>query len=369
MDQEKISFSKTFTFAGTTIAYGIGAGFATAQEIMQYFVAYGWRFLFVVTISISILIYANYHYIKAGAEGRVERSNQIFSYFCGKKIGVFYGFFATIFCFLTYLLMCGGASSILNQAFGVPQNLGAVLFCAIVVTVVLSGLNGIVRIMGKFGPFIILLILFIGISTLFRDGGNIASGVAKVENGSVELIAVGSNIFSASLSYAGFIILAFAIFMTELGRKNGSKNVIPGMCIGSLASGFTLIIMSLALFSNITEVAGTSIPSLILAEKISPLFAQIFSFVIFIGACTSSMPLLWTASSLFPKRKDKTSPFVVLALGIGGMLISCLFSYPALVNAIYGYCGYIGIFLLVFLIATPLRARWRAARAKAQPSE
>ena len=40
--QEKISFSRVLIIGGACIALLIGSGFATGQEIMQYFVAYGY---------------------------------------------------------------------------------------------------------------------------------------------------------------------------------------------------------------------------------------------------------------------------------------------------------------------------------------
>ena len=39
--QEKVSFKRVISFGGAFIALIIGSGFATGQELMQYFSAYG----------------------------------------------------------------------------------------------------------------------------------------------------------------------------------------------------------------------------------------------------------------------------------------------------------------------------------------
>lgn len=41
MEKQKMNVKQIIIYAGAFIAFLVGSGFATGQEIMQYFVAYG----------------------------------------------------------------------------------------------------------------------------------------------------------------------------------------------------------------------------------------------------------------------------------------------------------------------------------------
>lgn len=42
MEKQIVSKSKVISFAGAFIAFLIGSGFATGQEVLQYFTSYGY---------------------------------------------------------------------------------------------------------------------------------------------------------------------------------------------------------------------------------------------------------------------------------------------------------------------------------------
>lgn len=337
-----------FAFAGTTIAFFIGSGFATAQEILQYFAAYGAEFMIVVAVSMIIFTYTNLSFIHAGTVCKKEES--VYHYYCGKYIGIFYNIFSIIFIFLSYVVMCGGAGATFAQQFSKPAWMGVVLLAGLMIFTVVFGLNGLVNVLGKLGPVIIAFIMLIGIWTVIRDAGKIIDGMALIQNGTVKVIRVGNSSFSSALSYAGFVMLWFCTFMSELGANNDPKEVRSGMLIGSFAIGLTLSVVSLALLANIQTVAESEIPSVVLAGMISPAFAAIFSVITLCGTYTAGVPLLWSAASrYFPDGSGEFRTAVVV-LGLSGAFIALFLPYRKLVNLVYGINGYVGIALILFML-------------------
>ena len=53
---EKVSISNVVKFAGAFIAFLIGSGFATGQEILQYFTAYGLKGLLTALVMVLLFI-------------------------------------------------------------------------------------------------------------------------------------------------------------------------------------------------------------------------------------------------------------------------------------------------------------------------
>ena len=199
--------STVITLGGSIIAFFLGSGFATAQEIVQYFVAYGGLFLSVVLLALLIFGYTNYSFLVAGASGELEHSSQIFRYYSGPVLGRFFDAFTTILCFLSFVVMLGGTNAMLHQQYGAPLGLGALILAALIVITVASGLNGMLSALGKLGPIIIGLVMFIAICTLLQDWDLAAAGAAEVDSGQVQLMSVGGNPFLSALSYSGFVML------------------------------------------------------------------------------------------------------------------------------------------------------------------
>ena len=350
------------TLAGSIIAFFLGSGFATAQEIVQYFVAYGGLFLPVILLALLIFGYTDYSFLSAGASGKLTHSSQIFRYYCGPILGGFFDVFTLILCFLSFVVMLGGTNAMMHQQYGAPLGMGAVILAILIVVTVASGLNGMLSALGKLGPIIICLVMFIAICTLFQDWDLAAAGAAEVNEGAVELMNVGGNPILSALSYSGFVLLWFATFMAEMGERQGkrrSSNAVA-MAVGVICLGLTLV--SLAIFTHVEELATVDIPSLVLAGHISPVFAYCFSVVIMAGDFTTGAPLLWTVVARFAKEGSLRYRLLTVGLGVAGVLIALFLPYRRLVNVVYGYSGYIGAAFLVCIIFHDVRG-WLKKRS------
>ena len=56
---EKVSWKRVLILAGAIIAFTIGSGFATGQEIIQYYTAYGVKGLLVILVFLVAFLYYN----------------------------------------------------------------------------------------------------------------------------------------------------------------------------------------------------------------------------------------------------------------------------------------------------------------------
>ena len=63
---EKVSWKRVLILAGAIIAFTIGSGFATGQEIIQYYTAYGAKGLLVILVFMIAFLYYNFNFAKAG---------------------------------------------------------------------------------------------------------------------------------------------------------------------------------------------------------------------------------------------------------------------------------------------------------------
>lgn len=70
-----------------------GSGFCTSQEILQYFVSYGWKGLLTFLVMSLIFLYAGYAFLLNGYTHHFPKGHQIYRYFCVRYTGGFYGTF------------------------------------------------------------------------------------------------------------------------------------------------------------------------------------------------------------------------------------------------------------------------------------
>lgn len=362
------SLRKALVLAGAIIALVIGTGFATGQELIQYYTSYGIGGLGAIAVFAVVFIYYNMSFARVGAEQKFKSGNEVYRYYCGRYLGTFFDYYSTVFCYMSFFVMVGGVSSTLSQGFGLPVWVGGVLLAIVVIGIVCLGLNKLVDVIGVIGPVNIAFFIIVGLIVLVMDWPQLADGYDSIHSGTLAgaedgegMVQAGGNWFMAGMSYAGFVLLWFANFTTLLGARNSRVNLNAGIVMATVAICIAIGVVSLAQVANINTggegffVWNAPIPNLILAEKIWVGLPFIYAIVVFVGGCGTSIPLLYNPVARF--AKEGTTRFRVLAVVLGavGVCIGLFFPYRMLVNVIYGLNGYVGAVLLVFMIVRNVR--------------
>ena len=355
------------SICGACISFYIGAGFATMQEVVQYEASYGSMFPIVIVVATAIYIYTNISFATNGNRLNLVRGGDIYEVYCGvfgKKVGrcaaVFFDYFSAFFCFMSFVVMCGGANSTLTQQWGAPFGMGAVLLTVLVVATVIFGLEGIIKALGKIGPTIIVMILLVSAITAVTGWSAFADNLIKVDQGvyaDVMKQVGGGNPVASGASYGGFVILWFAAFLSEIGAKNKLKEVNIGMILSAAFIFSAASICCIALIGHIDAVAAADIPALILAGQISPVVSLAFAVVICAGIYTSATPLLWTAVRKIAEEETSKYKVVTIVAGVIGCAVACFVPYKGLINILYGINGYLGFVLIFVMMAYDFKTK------------
>lgn len=358
-DQAKpvVKPGRVLSYAGAFMAFLIGSGFATGQEVLQYFAAYGLGGgLMVALCCVILFIFVGGCFIAAGKRESFEKGSDVYRYYCGKYVGNFYDYFSIIFIFMSFVVMIAGAGATLNQHFGLPTWLGSIAMMALVCITTIFGLNGIIDVIGKMGPVIAIFAIFLGVYSFLSNPTAVVENTARLASGEIKVMQVGSNWLTSASSYVGFCMLWLAAFLAAMGKgTNSTREGVFGTTFGAI--GFTLgcTTMMLGLLAFLPEIAGSQIPALILAGKIGSWLAIIFSVIIFGGIFTTAVPLLWQVSSRFTVEGSKTFKLTTVGCALVGTIIALFIPFNGLVNIIYGINGYVGIILLAFILVKEIR--------------
>lgn len=349
MENSKVSISRVITYAGAFIAFLIGSGFATGQEVMQYFSAYGWSGLAAVLVVFVLFLYVGREFVITGHLNKFQNSGDIYQFLCGKWIGRFFDYFSILFIYMSFVVMMGGTGATIEQQYGIDPLLGTLLMGGAAAVTVIFGLDRLVDILGKVGPMIVVLTITLGILAIAKNPDGLTTVDSVIPN--LKLTKASDNWFFASLSYVGFCMLWLAGFMSLMG--SGSKNlkeVTAGAALGAFGFSLALAIIALGFMANIEFVAESKVPTLLLAGSIHPVFATIFSIIVLAGIYTTAVPLLWQASARFTGGKGRNFQITTMVLAALGIFIGLKVPFKTLVNYIYVINGYVGFILLLFMV-------------------
>src|SRR5699024_1139591 len=144
----------------------IGAGFASGQEVMQYFVAFGINGLWGAVISavvmtvMAVIILQLGSYFRAGEHGEVFRrvSHPVFSRLL--DLGV------VLTLFSTGVVMFAGAGANLNQQWGLPLGVGAFIMVVLVLAAGMLDVDKVTTVIGAITPFILVFITIASVYTI-----------------------------------------------------------------------------------------------------------------------------------------------------------------------------------------------------------
>lgn len=363
MDKGKgfVSIKRVIIMGGAFIGLLIGSGFTTGQEIMQYFVSFGNMGYAAIIMMFVLFVYVGSSFVAVGYEQKFDEPKNIYQYYCGKYIGTFFDYFSVIFLFMSFWVMVAGAGAAFNQQFGLPNWVGGVVMGTATLITLYFGFNRLVDIIGSIGPVVSVLAILLGIAGIMMHPEGVSTFStqvpALVESGTV--LQAGTNWFMACASYVGFCMMWLAVFMTNMGSTaNSRREGIYGAIFGSSLYSVAVLLLMLGLGANLQEVAGAQIPVLILAKKISPTLAIIYTAIVVTEIYTTAGPLLWTPVKRFaPDEKSSRYRMLLLVLGVIGIFVGLRVSFAKLINVIYVINGYVGFMMLFLMIITDVRVR------------
>ena len=347
-NSKKMGVALAVNTTGAILAYLIGAGFASGQEIMQYFSNWG-SIAGVFEIGIIFIVFLTMTYISVGYIGRTREAsnvNELYEVIGGKYIGKLLSFFVWAYNLGCYFFMISGFGNTLNQQFGLPVAAGSAIAVVISVGTALLGLRKMVDIIGKIGPVVVGFSLILGIVSAFRTFPHLAQGVALMQSGAVEVNRAGHSILLSGISYTGTCILLPMAYVAHLGhdlrdfRYQDTKRIFTA---GTVLYTGCCIILALNYIGMIEECATAAIPNLVLANQFVSGMDIVFSIVIMLSIYSTMCPILWTcASTIWSDEKSVPYRLFIVICGVAVYFITLFVPYETLINYIMTYFGYAG---------------------------
>lgn len=354
---------KIFVIASAFIGVIVGAGFASGQEVLQYFTSFGTIGILAVLVSTVLFAYVGMMLVWLGSKAQSSSYNKVIYKISHFKfiekllrfnlIGVIVDAVLVFTLFGVGVVMVAGAGANLNQQFGLPHVVGAILMVILVMLTGMLKVKKVVAVISSITPFLILFVIVISIYSFFTMDGSFTdlNSTAKSHGPNFP------NWFVAGLNYATFnTSVGAAMSIVMGGAEKDRKTAAIGGLIGGLGLGVLILLSYFAIFAKIEEVGNFEMPMLGIVNNISPVLGIIMAIVLFGMIFNTAISMFFAFVTRFAKVETKKFNILLAVALIAGFILSFV-GFTDLVAKFYSLIGYMGLVLIVVLIIAPFRMK------------
>lgn len=336
-----LSFRIGAAFIGTVI----GAGYASGQEIMQFFSIFG-TYGF-ITLLLSGFIF----FITANSVFRISDNLKAYDYnsfvsrLCGKKIGFFYDFIITLFLFLGTSIMFSGSCEVFKAFFNIPKVAGIIIICILTLLAVFKSLEGLFNVNSIIVPVISSVVIFTAFSFLKKnnigqifDSINITSEVSPFKA------------FFFMIFYCSYNLVLSLGVLSAFPKDIKSKKV---LMLGAFIGGYVLMILAFLLNSlillHMPQILNESMPMLYITKSFHPYFKYALALCIWGEIFSTAVSDVFSLANRISEKKKYSYKAVCTLIVLCSIPLS-LFDFKSLVAFFYPLFGALSIFLIVYII-------------------
>ena len=344
---------KSIQIAGAYIGTIVGAGFASGQEVLQFFTSFGVIGFAGAAVATLLFAFLGMQIVQIGSRLQTHSHKDVVYSICGKYLGIAVDVIITFFLFGVAVIMFAGAGSTFQQQFGIPSAVGSLIMVALTIITCLFNVEKVINIIGSITPALIALVLVIAAYALFT----MDTSFAELQQIAESQKSAASNWFVSGLLYVSFNIVCGIPMLAVMGgtTKNGKVAGMGGI-LGGLGLGLMLILINVGMFTRLDAVGSLDIPMLYLANEIYPVVGIIMSIVLLAMIFNTAVGMLYGFSVRVIKPGNTKFKGFVVAVGLAGFAASFV-GFTKLVGTLYPITGYLGFALMAAVIIAWVRGK------------
>lgn len=322
----------------------IGAGFASGQEIVQFFVAYGNYGLQGCIIATGLFALCGAMLLYLAHRWQVSNYQDMLYRMMGERMGVLVDFLLAIFLFLGISTMLSASGAVFYEHLYLPKNLGIFLAYGMVVAFLLTGKRGLIVSYNLLVPLkIILLLLISGYAAFCVEGQSMEVYTTFVSPSKAQFWLL------SSLLYVAYNFSLAMVVLSEYQTIGERGDGITGAIWGGLILGILVMVNYIALSRFLPVVMHYEVPMLYVAGKISLPAKHVYTLVLWVGILTTAIANAYGFAQRFAGFTG-LSYRICLVLCMTLALPVSMRSFSSLVSKIYPLFGILGILIITMLM-------------------
>lgn len=340
----------TLPIAGAFIGTVVGAGFATGQEVFQFFTVFGWYSVIAIVFTGFLFCFFGMTIMKLSRKIQARSHRDLVNLVSGEKLGFFLDWFITVSFLGVLVVMAAGAGAIAKEQLGLPPFVGSLFIVSLTFFTVLSGIDNVLKAIGMVVPFLLIAVLGVAFYSILVD----PITPQKVNYLSSLTPSTASNWAYSSILYVSYNIILSIAILSPLGVvANDTTSLVRGALLGGFGLGIGLIAINLALISALPQILGYEVPMIYLASFFNPFIALGYSIILLLEIFTTTVSVLFGfVVRLAASSRQKL--FWASSASLATLLASQL-GFSKAITLVYPVMGYVGLLLLAGLLIARLK--------------
>lgn len=332
-----------FKISSLYITTIIGAGFASGQEILQFFSSYyrgGFYGIVLSGLLFSILgaILLQKIYCKS-IKSYEQLLKPIFGIFWASILQIV----ITIFMISIFVIMTAGSAEILSGTTGLSHLICAMIMCIIFYIIIFFGIKGIVILSTFITPLMLIGVFISGIYIIIFKDTAVFNAVEAVRQ-------ITHNWLFSSVLYVSYNSLTAIVLMSNLLPYINSRETAKyGGFLGGVLILMIAFIVNSAIFLFYPDVTGTELPLIFILKKYSDTAAILYTLVLFLSMVISAVTSYYCATNVLSIKLKINKHILAFIIGVIAVMLSNT-GFSALISYIYPFFGYIGLLMIIKLL-------------------
>lgn len=316
----------------------IGAGFASGQELLQFFAVYGLYGFIGLAIAGYGFCRLGPYIIELGHRLQATGYQQILYHVCGPRLGVVLDACTAAFLFSGLSIMLAAAATIGRDFFGLPYAAGLAVMTVLLLLTLIGGIRGIASANTLVIPVLIFCSVGISLYSFFHHGVQTLPSLVTPPD------PLSYGFIPAGLSYLSYNMVLGSSILAPLGNATSDKIVRRA---GGQLGGFLLTLLALWLtviiLIHYPQVVNCEVPMLYIAQTQNWWCYLLYAAVLLMAIYTTAIANLYGATeklagiSRWPSRR---CALIVTAASLAFTNIG----FAALIRMIYPLFGFLSLY-------------------------
>ncbi len=328
-----------FKVASVYVGTVLGAGFASGQELLQFFARFGTIGIIGLAAVSVIIALTGWAVMDICVNNKILSYSSFMEHILGKKMGSAINLFVMIFIAILLFAMLAGAGATASQA-GMASFSTAVIITALICFLTfLFDIKGILKINQILAPILIIGGVFIGIYSVATNHTPVFMQYITQRGWAV-----------SALLYAGYNMVTAIAIISSLGETVSSRKIAK---YSGLAGGICMFLIGLffilPLINNIESVYMLEVPMLEIFRKNGEIIEYAYTFILFAAIFTTAVGNGFVLIEWLYEKTGLNKMIIKILVPLFGAILAHI-GFSTIVSQVYPLFGYLGVFEIIVII-------------------
>jgi uncharacterized membrane protein YkvI len=345
-----VKVNKTnWQIAAAYVGAVVGAGFASGQELIQFFVRFGKNGLWGAALAGALFIFLGGITVFLVKQYGLNNYRDLLNIKIGRRLTAITDGVIMLFLFFGTSVMLSGSGALFQEYLGFEAWVGIMITELLLFLALIAGEDGFLWFNVLTVPLLIIVIILVSVVSLAMPPSSIPSYSSIVIPGSW----VSNNWLISSLLYVSYNMVNGVVILVALAGEKRDCGVGGGMT-GGLILSILIICSTITLFVFQDIIKNYQIPMLYLAFQVNERLFNLYGVVLWIAMLTTAMANTYGLCQRL-QSTWKTPCFMIMIIILILVTPFSMCDFSTLIGRVYPLFGYLSMVLVGILVSQGLK--------------